>query len=257
MAANASVAAVRLGAKGRLWSRVGGDMLGTRIVAELRAEGVDVTGVRPVPNCRSTSILVDDAGERLICTYNDPALDTDPGWLPINEIADADAVLTDVKWPEGSASVLDQARERGIPAVLDADIGPAEVLRDLATRATHAVFSKPGLALAASLGDAGAALARLAKSTQALVGVTLGADGFLYREQGRERYVAAPAIQAVDTLAAGDVWHAAFTLALAERRDVPNAARFANVAAALKCTRPGGRSGATTRFELDAALLAD
>ncbi len=64
----------------------------------------------------------------------------------------------------------------------------------------------------------------------------------------------APRITAVDTLAAGDVWHGAFTLALAEHRDIADAARFANAAAAIKCTRPGGRLGAPRRAEV-AALL--
>jgi sulfofructose kinase len=86
--------------------------------------------------------------------------------------------------------------------------------------------------------------------------VTLGAEGFLWREYDRERYVPALKVSAVDTLAAGDVWHAAFTLALAEDRAVDAAAQFANAAAALKCTRFGGRSGAPTRAEVDALLVS-
>ncbi len=77
-------------------------------------------------------------------------------------------------------------------------------------------------------------------------------EGFLWIEDGAERREAAPRVAAVDTLAAGDVWHGAFALALAERHDTAAAARFANRAAALKCLRPGGRSGAPTRAELDA-----
>ena len=50
----------------------------------------------------------------------------------------------------------------------------------------------------------------------AVVGVTLGAEGFLWRDGAQERRVAAPPITAVDTLAAGDVWHGAFTLRLGE-----------------------------------------
>jgi sugar/nucleoside kinase (ribokinase family) len=82
--------------------------------------------------------------------------------------------------------------------------------------------------------------------------VTLGAQGFLWREQGIEHHAPAVSIKAVDTLAAGDVWHAAFAIGLAERRPVADAARFANVATALKCERPGGRRGAPTRAEVEA-----
>jgi sulfofructose kinase len=57
----------------------------------------------------------------------------------------------------------------------------------------------------------------------------------------------------VDTLGAGDVFHGAYALAVAEGRDVERAARFAAEAAALKCTRFGGRRGAPRRAELAGA----
>jgi sulfofructose kinase len=84
--------------------------------------------------------------------------------------------------------------------------------------------------------------------------VTVGPDGFLWRQDGVERRVGGFPIRAVDTLAAGDVWHGAFTLELAQGADVRRAARFANAAAAIKCMREGGRSGAPTRAEVDAFL---
>jgi sulfofructose kinase len=66
----------------------------------------------------------------------------------------------------------------------------------------------------------------------------------------------APAITAVDTLAAGDVWHGAFAVALGEGQDIEAGARFANAAAAIKCTRIGGRQGAPSRAEVEALLAA-
>ena len=61
-------------------------------------------------------------------------------------------------------------------------------------------------------------------------------------------------VTAVDTLAAGDVWHGAFAVMLGEGQDVGTAARFANAAAAIKCTRFGGRQGAPARAEVEALL---
>ncbi|MBY0421395.1 MAG: hypothetical protein K2Q06_03755, partial [Parvularculaceae bacterium] len=59
---------------------------------------------------------------------------------------------------------------------------------------------------------------------------------------------------AVDTLGAGDVWHGAFALALAERKTEDDSVRFASAAAAIKVSRKGGRKGAPTRAEVDAFL---
>jgi sulfofructose kinase len=147
--------------------------------------------------------------------------------------------------------VLDAARTAGIPAVLDADIGAAATSLDLARRATHVAFSEPGLAEATGASSPGAGLRSLAAQIPGIVGVTLGPEGFLWWDGERERRVGAPAIKPVDTLAAGDTWHGAFTLALAEGANIDAAARFANVAAAIKCTRFGGRLGSPTRAEVD------
>ncbi len=257
MAANASVAVARLGGEAHYWGRLGDDALGDRIVGQLAAEGVDVTAVRRIRGCVSPSaaILIANDGERLVCAYNDPALDQDASWLPLPRVAEADAVLTDVRWPAGASALLDAARIAGKPAVFDGDVGPVEGLRDLARRATHAAFSEPGLALAAGTNNPGAGLRRLAAiAPAAIVGVTLGAEGFLWIEDGRERRLAPPTVNVVDTLAAGDVWHGAFTLGLGEGKDVESAARFANIAAAIKCTRFGGRLGAPRRAEVDTLL---
>jgi len=256
MAANASVGVARLGGQAHYWGRVGDDSLGDRIVADLAREGVDVSAVRRLPNCVSPSaaILIDTVGERLVCAYNDPRLDQDPGWLPLARIGEFAAVLADVRWPQGAAAVLDAARALGLPAVLDGDVGPPDALADLTRRASFAAFSEPGLERLVGEISVGMGLRHAAAATTAMVGVTLGPDGFLWLEDGREHRMPAPDIHAVDTLAAGDVWHGAFTLMLGEGRPVADAARFANAAAALKCTRFGGRAGAPTRPEVEALL---
>jgi sulfofructose kinase len=232
--------------------------MGVRILDQLSAEGVDVAVVRRIAGCVSPSaaILVADDGERLICAYNDPKLDPDASWLPLDRVPTFDAVLADVRWPAGAAAVLDAAMAAQKPAVFDGDIGPRDALLDLARRASHVVFSEPGLAHATGTSAPGEALAWIARSVRGIVGVTLGAEGFLWRDGEVERRIPAPRIAAVDTLAAGDVWHGAFTLALGERRDFAEAARFANTAATIKCTRQGGRLGAPTRDEVAARLAA-
>jgi sulfofructose kinase len=256
MAANASVAASRLGAHVSYCGRVGDDAAGATIVAQLAAEGVDVTMIRRIAHCQSpkATVLIDDDGERLVCIYNDPALDPSSSWLPAESIRKFDVVLTDVRWPEGAARVLDVARGAGIPTIFDGDVGPQDALRDLCARSDYAIFSAPGLALSSGTADPGEGLRRMQAAARGVVGVTLGADGLLWREGGRELRSLAPPVNVIDTLAAGDVFHGAFALAIGEGRTVLDSARFANAAAALKCTRFGGRLGAPTRMEVEAFL---
>jgi sulfofructose kinase len=257
MAANASVAAARLGGTAHYWGRVGNDALGGKILAQLTTEGVNVDVVQRFDGCISptTAVLVADDGARLICTYNDPAIDQDPSWLPLHAMRRFDVVLADVRWPRGAAAVLDAAREAGVPTVLDGDVGDVDAIRDLSRRADYVIFSDAGLTLATAGGDPGTGLRKAQELTRGIVGVTVGRDGFLWLEDGRERRMPAPEVTAIDTLAAGDVFHGAFALCIGEGETVADAARFANAAAALKCTRFGGRLGAPNRAEVEALLL--
>ncbi len=256
MAASGGAAIVRLGGRVEYWTRVGDDDTGRRIIADLSAAGLDLTRVRQVPGGRSTlcTILVDDAGGRLVVPYYDPDLDPDPGWLPVDEIKRCDALLVDARWTAGAARVLETARDAGVPAVFDADISPAGVLETLAPLASHVVFSEPALGAFTNHADVDSALRAATARLPGFVGVTLGARGFRWLENGKLHAVPAPEVAVVDTLSAGDVFHGAFTLALAEKMTIADAGRFACAAASLKCTRFGGRAAAPTRSEV-AALL--
>jgi len=201
MAANAGVAIARLGGRVSYWGRVAQDPLGDRILGDLAAEGVDVSSARKVPGCRSpvSSILVDDRGDRLICSYTDPGLDPDPGWLPLDLVRQCDVALADVRWPLGSAALLGAARAAGRPALLDADAAPADVLEMLSAIATHVLFSEVGLAAARPGLATAAALRAARRATHEVTGVTMGAEGFLWIDTAGEHRVAAPKIDAVDT----------------------------------------------------------
>jgi sulfofructose kinase len=254
MSASAAVAVVRLGGRAEWWGRCGDDVTGDLIVDELRREGVEVARVRRVAGCRSpvAAILVDATGERLVVPYYDKALDSDPAWLPVERIAGFDAMLVDVRWPEGAGRGLDAARAAGVPAMIDADIAPPGVLEGLIPRAHHVVFSEPALLSFARADTIEAALPRIAGVVPGIVGATGGARGFFWLDGGRVAHVPAPRVEAIDTLGAGDVFHGALTLALAESRPIAAAARFAAVAASISCTRFGGRAGCPTRAEVEA-----
>ena len=63
-----------------------------------------------------------------------------------------------------------------------------------------------------------------------------------------------PQIEAIDTLAAGDVFHGAFAFSLVEGWQMSETIAFASAAAALKCTRFGGAYAAPQRTEVEAFL---
>jgi sugar/nucleoside kinase (ribokinase family) len=260
-AANASIAIARLGGRARfagpLGGPPGGEPMGDRIASALAAEGVDCGFCVRVAGVASSisAICIDGAGERAIVNYRDDRLASARADDPAAVVAHADAVLADNRFPEFSLPICLAARARGIPVVLDAD-KPTRATDALLGSATHVIFSAEGLRATAATDDLGLGLERIAANHHGFLAVTDGANGMLWLPVGsRERHhMAAFPITQIDALGAGDVFHGAFALALAEGRDETAAMRFAAAAGAIKCSRFGGITGAPKRAEVEALL---
>jgi sulfofructose kinase len=255
LAGNAATACARLGARVKLVARLGDDPWADPMIAELERDGVDCTLVRRCAGYRSpvSAVIVDPKGERLVVSYSDPAIPSDTGWIPTDLADDADALYAETRWIEAALHVLPQARQAGIPSVLDADRRPTrpEVLE----LASHVGFSAPALREWTGIHDLPAALALASKGIANVFLVTDGASGAWYMEGNAVVHVPAFPVTSVDTLGAGDTWHGALAVALAEHQPLGDAVRVANAAAALKCTEFGGRKGMPSRARV-AALLA-
>jgi len=259
MASGAACAIARLGGRAQFWGPVGDDGFGVTIRDEFRKAGVDAGKAAALTHATSSHsvVFVDPAGERLLVNHRGTACEASADILPQGPIAAA-AMLTDVRWAQGCGAALDRARAAGVPTVLDAEMGDPEALRDLVPRAGHVIFSEHGFREWAGI-DAGtdrarAALNGLVKSGAQLAAVTLGARGVVYAHDGAVDRMRAFEVRAVETLGAGDVFHGAYALAIAEGRDVLAALRFASAAAALRCTRAGGRAALPDRAEVDALV---
>jgi sulfofructose kinase len=243
MAANAAVTVARLGGAIAFWGRGGDDAAGREMHSSLAAEGIDVANFRLFPDGRSSvsGIIVDGSGERQIVNFRGIFPEA-ADWLPLDEVAQISAVLADPRWVEGAIALFGTARALGIPTVLDGDVADGEVFERLLPLTDHAIFSEPALASFAGSAD-GAALNRLARFNCRVIAVTRGSEGVSWYENGRLQQRAAYPVSVGDTTGAGDVFHGAYVLAIGSGLEVGDAMAFASSAAALKCTRSGGRAG--------------
>ena len=255
-ALNASIAIARLGGRVLMSGPMGhvGEKAAEQIFEDLDREGIDGSAMVRMPGLVTpiSNIMIDTTGERTIVTYRDPKM-WDVTLPDTNELLkDCEAVLTENR----CVFVRDlcfEAKRRGIPVILDADRAmPMD--EPLLQASTHIVFSAEALHAATGKDDDVDALRTIAALTPAFVGVTNGANGMTWLENGNARHMAAFPITAVDTLGAGDVFHGAFTLAVAEGRSINEAMRFSAAAAALKCTRHGGAFGSPQRVEVEEFL---
>lgn len=244
--ANAAVAIARLGGEALLSSRLGGDQVGQMIYQDLLSEGVDLA-LTDRSGLRSSysSILVDAAGERQIMNFRGEALIESPAHLASAPMVGA--VLADTRWSEGALVAMELARARRVPGVLDVE-APADPAAF--APATHLAFSEQGLAHFYPGLKPDAAIRRVVQDYGGWACVTMGSGGVTWCDASGAGHVPAYVVEVVDTLGAGDVWHGAFALGLAEGSDEIEAIRFANAVAAMKCARQGGRAGTPSRDEV-------
>jgi sugar/nucleoside kinase (ribokinase family) len=254
---NAAVAIARLGAQALYAGTLGApdDPVAMQIVAALEKEGVDCSGTVRVKDAKSSVslIMLDGQGEKIIATLRDSGLnDADlPNIAAL--VQRADAVLSDNRYPLFAVPVCKAAKSRGIPRVLDFD-KPTSFDDPLLLLQTHVVASADASREATGEHDLKAALTHMGKHLDCFLAITDGPAGYYWLDGGEVHHAKAFKVDVVDTLGAGDVFHGAFTLCLAETKDEVEAMRFASAAAAIKCTRFGGTTGAPTRAEVDAFL---
>jgi len=254
--ANQAVAARRLGAEVRLIACVGDDPSGREVRAALaEEEGIGVAGVTTTADAATGTalIMVDRAGGNQIGVA--------PGANRALSVAHVHARAEDFAWAEvmvASCEVplecvttaLTLARGHGVATILN----PAPVPRAPLDRLDLVDYLTPNAGEAARLagvaGEEAAADALVARGAGTVI-VTLGEAGALSRGRAGAHRIPGVKVEAIDTTAAGDAFNGALAVALAERRDLVSALRFANAAAALACTKRGAQPSLATRAEVN------
>jgi ribokinase len=221
--ANQAVAAARLGAETRFAGAVGEDEFAEPALAGLREAGLELEVARRGATGVAL-ILVDDEGENQIVVV--------PG---ANATVDAVAggnVLCQLEIPaetvKANAEAADWFCLNAAPAK------PVDVEPDLlvVNRYEYEVNSRGKL-----------------------VALTLGKEGAVLLEDGREVARAAPPrVEAVDGTAAGDAFTACLVVSHLEGRDWEEALRRACAAGAIAASRPGAQPSLPTAAEVDAVL---
>ncbi len=259
--ANQAVAAARLGAEVIFIAKVGKDVFGHQAVEGFTREGID-TGyiiVDAVHPSGVALIAVDAEGENCIVVASGANAAMSPADLAGAEekIKKAAFVLMQLEIPlETVAFVAGMARTHGVPVILNpapARKLPEDLLRGLTVLVPNQKEAEmlTGVTIV-DKASAEKAAAALAASGVGTVIITLGADGALVLDRGEFVWLAAPAVKAVDTTAAGDVFCGALATALAEGRTMKDAVEFACVAAALSVTKMGAQPSAPGRGEVAA-----
>ena len=257
--ANQAVMAARLGARVSLVAKVGGDVFGEQMLANLRNQGINTTHVR-IDTTNSTgvaSIVVDDEAQNCIIVVpgaNGRLLPEDIR-ASAPAIQTADVLLCQLEVPmETILEAFRLAKAAKVLTILNP--APAMTLPDeLLALADLCVPNETELELLTgqtleTLDEITAAGQALRKRGPQTVIVTLGERGALLIQEQTAELVPAVPVTAVDPTGAGDAFIGSLAVFLTEGLTMGEAVPLANKAAALSVTRTGTQSAFPTRAEI-------
>jgi len=252
--ANQAVAAARLGAGVRMAGCVGDDDFGRRLLAALRAEGVDAGATRVVPGVPTglAMIAVDESGENLIVvapganhqvSAPDVAAATNGprDILVISAEIPAPAIAHALAETRGARCVLNLApapQPQAAAAALVAAGGAGLDWLVVNESEAAAVLGRPVDGLA----DAARAAAELVARGPRHAVVTAGAHGAALAGPDGAHAIEGFRVRAVDTVGAGDTFVGALAVALAAGVPAREAVRAAAAAGAAAVTRHGAQT---------------
>lgn len=259
--ANQAVAAARLGAPAAIIGAVGSDSFGESLRLDLRAAGVNTDCVEVVPGSSGTALISRSGhGENsiIVVPAANSALRPDHIKNHSRILAGAGMILIQLEIPIDTVEyTVRKAVELGVPVMLD----PAPALnlpRALIEQITWLTpnESEQFILLNENVVEPPKAARLLLARGPKNVALKLGEQGvYLAGADCKEQLIPGFPVKAVDTTAAGDVFNAAFAVALVEGHSPCRAGRFAAAAAAIAVTRPGAQASCPTRKEVFGLLL--
>ncbi len=260
--ANQAVAAARLGGRCAMIGMLGDDCFGQRLRERLVAEGVDCSAVGTKPEIASgtATIIVDDKGENsiILASGGDGELSPDDIFAREALFRRADVMVMQLELPLPTLrAAVEVARRHGCRTILDPAPAPA---RGALPEAIYRVdIISPNVTEAQILTGKNALEERVAKHVAMdlidrgarTAVLKLGARGSMVVMDDAHFYRVPPyPVSIQDTTAAGDAFTAALALKVAAGESVRAAARFANAAGALACTRLGAQDAMPTADEV-------
>jgi len=263
--ANQAIAASRAGGEVSFIACLGNDDLGDEALRGFESDGLDTSHIfrETSPPSGVALIFVGDDGENSIAVAGGANMSLTPEKIRKSRqvIEASDILVVQLEIPLDSVmEAAGTASARGIPVLLN----PAPALELPNVLLAQLSFLTPNESEAELLTgipvtnseSARKAAADLRERGVKTVIVTMGRRGAFVSSAEMEDMVPGFEVEAADTTAAGDVFNGALSVAVSERRPLPEAVRFACAAAALSVTKEGAQPSVPLRNEIESFLQA-
>ena len=251
-AANAAVTVARLGLQAAFVGYLGNDIFGNAQLDEFRQAGVHTGLVAKGEHSSALSVvMVKPDGSRALVNYRKPESFLTAGSVDFS-IVDTRVILFDGHEPYISPALARAARQRNIITVLDAGSVNSGT-EELASLVDYLVCSERfGLDFTGESTE-DKALEKLGAYAPNVI-ITVGDRGLVWKNSSGSGRQEAYKVKAVDTTGAGDVFHGALAVCLAQKKEWLESLAYASSSGALCCTKIGARLGIPSKEEVEAFL---
>lgn len=253
--ANQALAAAKLGASVTLVGAAGHDSYGDQLLGHLARQGVDTGLVKRVNTSTGVALInVDAMGNNQIVVVPGANYEiTEEDLIQRQEaFAHTDIVVLQLETPLSTVGkAIELAAKYDKPVVLNP--APAQPIPESWLNQIH--YLVPNEHEVALLGGKAVNFYEsLRKGLKKALIITRGEQGLTYAAGDKIEDIAAFAVKAVDTTAAGDAFIGGFSVALAEGIALKDALVFAGAVAALSVTREGAQTSLPSRQEVEAFM---
>lgn len=258
--ANQAVAAARQDAQVALIGSVGADEMGKAYLAHLKSEGIEVEGVREVPDTSTGAafVSVDPRGENTIVVSGGANDQTSPDQIRVRDpfISEAKALLVQFEVPLAAVvEALKIANRSGVITV----VNPSPIRSTFPWATVEVDYLIVNETEAAELiEEVPPTLSSAFAIREAIQGmrvrtliITRGSDPTLVFDEREAFEAPALPVVPVDTVGAGDAFAGCFASRIASGESLQDAVLAANCAGALTTLRPGAQEAIPDREPVD------
>ncbi len=241
--ATALVTLARLGCKTTFIGRVGDDDNAKFLLNEFAIESVNISGLimdRSRPTNQAFIWIDGRTGKKSIVLNNKNYRPVSAEEIDLSHIRSARYLLIDGRDTEATFKLIEWARQKGTKIVIDAG-SPRERMGELLRLVDYPVVSERFCQKYLKQNNYESAIKALLNFGAEAAVVTCGSKGCFGGDGNGIYYQAAFPVQVLDTTGAGDVFHGAFIFGLINHWNLASILKFASAAAAIKCTKIGGR----------------
>lgn len=261
--ANQAVSAARSGAQTAFIGEVGKDNSGQMMLNEMKANGIDVAGIRENDQVGTgtASILLDENGQNSILIYGGANQQLSPADVEAakDKIMAADFVVAQFETPQAATlRAFQLAKDNGVATILNP--APAQKIDPEVLKLTDLIIpneTESAELTGVIITDETSMLISAAKFAQMGVRnliITVGAKGAFYCTQDGYSFVPAFKVNAVDTTAAGDTFIGALSSQLKpDMSNIEKALAYAQRASSLAVQKMGALPSIPTREQILAA----